>query len=164
MANSDTLADQQLKLKVRDRIINYLSENMEICETLEQAESVIQNRLEEIKVVADTVVADAGYAYGVDVGLSKRYFPEKNYGDMTFPRGYYQALTVEIGSGEGRNWWCVLFPNLCFSDAVTATVSDISKELLEEELGQDTYQYLLQGENVQIRFKILEIIADLFSE
>ncbi len=159
IANSDSYEDQQLKLQVRDAILEYLQEEMEDCETLEDAKDVIVERLDTVKDVALLVVKNAGYSYGVTARLSQKHFPQKNYGDLTFPRGYYDALTVDIGSGKGRNWWCVLFPNLCFNDAVTE-----SKAYLQETMDEDAYMALYQGENVQIRFKIAEIIAELFSE
>lgn len=164
IANSDTLKDQHLKLKVRDGVIKYLSEEIKYCDCVESCKKVIEARLEEIQSEARSIIKAHGYNYSVDVFLLEKYFPEKKYGEMTFPRGYYEALTIEIGSGTGRNWWCVLFPNLCFSDAVTARVSDDSKVLLKEQLTKDAYAMLLEGKNVQIRFKILEIVADLFSE
>ena len=76
---------------------------------------------------------------------------------MTFPRGYYEALTINIGSGSGRNWWCVLFPNLCFTDAVTAAVPEESRDLLKDELCEETYESLFEGDKVQLRFKLAEI-------
>ncbi len=164
VANSNILEDQQLKLNVRDGVIKYLSRAMATCQSLEDAKAVIGMHLDEIKMVADNTIKNAGYSYDVVVGLSEKYFPEKKYDDMTFPRGNYEALIVEIGSGRGRNWWCVLFPNLCFSDAVTARVSDESKAFLEEQLHEDAYESLLQGDKVQIRFKFAQIIADLFLE
>ena len=164
LANSDTWEDQLLKLKVRDGVLEYLSEKTKSCESLDSCRAVIAECLEEVVSQAQSIIESYGYNYNVNVRISEKYFPKKDYGEMTFPRGYYEAVTIEIGSGAGRNWWCVLFPNLCFSDAVTARVSDASKELLEEQLTGDAYIALLEGENVQIRFKILEIMADLFSE
>lgn len=164
VANSNSLEDQQLKLSVRNCVVDYLSDKMTGCKTLDDSRAVIESELSNIENVALQCIEDQGFDYNVHTALRTRYFPVKTYGEMTFPRGYYEALTVDIGSGAGRNWWCVIFPNLCFTDAVSAYVPSDSEELLENELAGDTYASLYEGENVQIRFKLGEILEDLFSE
>ena len=164
MANSNSTKDQTLKLEVRDCIAGYLSDKLKDCTTLDQARDVVKNELPAIQKTAQDYVRQQGYDYRVTADVGEQYFPVKAYGAMTFPRGYYEALTVRIGSGLGRNWWCVLFPNLCFTDAVTAYVPSDSERLLERELENDTYEALYEGENVQLRFKLGEILSALFSE
>ena len=162
VANSNSMEDQRLKLMVRDRIGEFLQEPLSLCRSLKDSEETVKALLPQIQAVAGEYVESLGYDYPVRVYLKNGYFPEKTYGDMTFPRGYYDALTVHIGSGCGRNWWCVLFPNLCFTDAVTAKVPEESAQLLKDELQEDTYDALFQGEKVQLRFKFGEILQDLF--
>ena len=164
VANSNSYEDQQLKLQVRDQVTAYLSDKLHGCQTLEESRAVIEKELPSIEQVARECVAASGFDYAVSAAVRERYFPVKTYGEMTFPRGYYEALTIDIGAGAGRNWWCVLFPNLCFTDAVSACVPSDSRHLLENELDEESYAALYEGENVQIRFKLGEIIEDLFSE
>lgn len=157
VANSNTMEDQELKLLVRDRIAEFLQEPLSLCQTKGDSEAAVKALLPQIREVAMACVQSCGYDYPVSVEIGERYFPEKTYGDMTFPRGYYEALTINIGSGSGRNWWCVLFPNLCFTDAVTAAVPEESRDLLKDELCEETYESLFEGDKVQLRFKLAEI-------
>ena len=157
VANSNTMEDQELKLLVRDRIAELLQEPLSLCQTKGDSEAAVKALLPQIREVAMACVQSCGYDYPVSVEIGERYFPEKTYGDMTFPRGYYEALTINIGSGSGRNWWCVLFPNLCFTDAVTAAVPEESRDLLKDELCEETYESLFEGDKVQLRFKLAEI-------
>lgn len=157
VANSNTMEDQELKLFVRDKISEFLQEPLSLCRTKSDSEAAVKALLPQIQEVARACVQSRGYDYPVSAGIGERYFPEKTYGDMTFPRGYYEALTINIGSGSGRNWWCVLFPNLCFTDAVTAAVPEESRDLLKDELCEETYESLFEGDKVQLRFKLAEI-------
>lgn len=161
VANSNSTEDQALKLKVRDRVIEYLSMPLSTCKSQQESVEKIRQLLPEIEETAREFIAGQGYGYEVRAAVGEQYFPVKAYGNMTFPRGYYEALTINIGSGRGRNWWCVLFPNLCFTDAVTADVPSDSRRLLESELNEDTYESLYKGESVQLRFKLLELLSEV---
>ena len=162
VANSNSMEDQALKLKVRDCVIDYLSDALSDCTTAAQSERRIELLLPQIEAAASGCVKELGYDYDVRAQVGEQYFPVKTYGDMTFPRGYYESLTIRIGSGSGRNWWCVLFPNLCFTDAVTASVPAHSQELLENTLDAETYESLYEGEKVQLRFKLWELLSQVF--
>ena len=162
IANSNSAQDQALKLKVRDCVIEYLSEPLKACETKEESETVIDSLLPQIREKASELVRRMGYDYTIEADVGEEYFPVKTYGEMTFPRGYYEALTIRIGSGAGRNWWCVLFPKLCFTDAVTAQVPEESGQLLSKQLDAQAYESLYEGERVQIRFKLAEWLRELF--
>lgn len=164
LANSNRQEDQDLKLEVRDAVIEYLETILETCETAEQSEIQIRTHLKDIEAAAQAAVAEQGYSYEVSARLGQNYFPEKSYGDMVFPSGMYEALIVDIGNAVGRNWWCVLFPQLCFTDAVTAYVPEESKDTLRDLLSNEAYQTLYEGEDVEYRFKIAEVITRLFSE
>lgn len=164
VANSNSMEDQALKLEVRDRVIDYLSEPLSDCGSRMESEEMVRSLLPKIENVAQEYVRSKGYDYEVQAAVGEQYFPVKTYGDMTFPRGYYEALTIDIGSGRGRNWWCVLFPNLCFTDAVTAGVPGESRELLENELNSETYESLYEGEEVQIRFKLGEFLGGFLQQ
>lgn len=128
VANSDSEFDQELKLKVRDEVIssvNDLSENKDI----EQSREWIESQLGDIEQLAEEVIRENGCNYKAAAELGVRWIPEKTYGDMTFPAGNYEALTITLGKGEGENWWCVLFPPLCL-------ITEDEAEL--EEMGIDS--------------------------
>lgn len=144
IANSDTDDDQELKLKVRDGIIEQLQNTVASSKSVTDAEKLLYSQEENIKNSALNIISDSGYDYTVNVSLKERYFPVKSYGDLVFPAGDYKALCVEIGKANGRNWWCVLFPSLCFVDETYAVVPDNSKEKLKETLSEEEYESLTQ--------------------
>lgn len=121
LANSDKPQDQQLKLKVRDAVIAYLAPYLGKAESTEEARSVIHSRKEEIIAAAQAVVKENGAAYSVDLQEGMFEFPVKAYGDLVLPAGKYEAVRILLGDAQGKNWWCVLFPPLCFIDAANAT-------------------------------------------
>ncbi|MCH5267686.1 MAG: stage II sporulation protein R [Lachnospiraceae bacterium] len=143
IANSDTNADQALKYEVRDSIITHLQNALEQAGSLPDAERILLARKAYIEETAKKTIRKNNCDYTVSISLDDRYFPAKQYGDLTFPPGTYRALCVEIGKAEGRNWWCVLFPCLCFVDETTAVVPDSSKHKLQEELSAEDYGELL---------------------
>lgn len=145
IANSDTDTDQRLKLTVRDKIITSLQSSLRDAESPTRAAEIIKTKLPEIEQTARQTLSQYGSSYCVHVMLAPRYFPIKQYGDLTFPAGIYQALCVEIGKAEGRNWWCVLFPSLCFVNETTATIPDSSKEKLKERLSEEEYQSISES-------------------
>ncbi len=109
VANSDSPEDQLLKLAVRDRII----EMMEGKENIEDARSYIDSHLGEFEAVAEDLIRERGFDYPVSARRKVTFIPEKSYEDLTLPAGNYEALRVTLGRGDGQNWWCVIFPQLC---------------------------------------------------
>ena len=101
---------------------------------------------------AEKVIRSHGFSYPVSVSLEDRYFPTKQYGDLTFPPGTYRALCVEIGKSEGRNWWCVLYPNLCFLDTTNAVLPEKGKQQLKKVLTEEEYSEVTAGSKFQIRW------------
>ncbi|MFG6329739.1 MAG: stage II sporulation protein R [Lachnospiraceae bacterium] len=142
IANSDTESDQSLKLKVRDGIIGGIKETIAGAENAKCAGKLLAAQKDNIKNSALDIISFNGYNYPINVSLEERYFPVKSYGDLVFPAGNYKALCVEIGKAKGRNWWCVLFPSLCFVDETYAVVPDSSKEKLKETLSSEEYKSL----------------------
>ena len=145
IANSDSAQDQSLKLKVRDSIIKSLQSGLKDKTSVEEAADFINSHTSQIRETALKTICDNGYDYPVKVSLKKRYFPVKKYGDLTFPYGDYNALCVDIGDAAGKNWWCVLFPSLCFIDDTTAVVPSSSKEKLKNSLTEEEYEELLKS-------------------
>ena len=116
IANSDTEEDQSLKLKVRDKVVEALSEKLKGVTSLEEAEIILNDNIDYVNNIAKDVILNNNYDYEVNTMLSYENFPDKVYGDYVFPQGNYEAFRVIIGSGQGHNWWCVMFPSLCFVD------------------------------------------------
>lgn len=143
IANSDSTTDQLLKLRVRDSILKLLQNAVDHTSDLSDAETQVRTQFPAILREAENTIVSDGYDYPVKVTLETRYFPAKQYGDLTFPPGEYRALCVEIGQAKGRNWWCVLFPSLCFVNDTTAVVPDDSKKKLQKDLGKTAYDSLL---------------------
>ncbi|HIQ96883.1 MAG TPA: stage II sporulation protein R [Candidatus Limivivens merdigallinarum] len=131
IANSDSEEDQRVKLLVKDRVVEELQEAMVGVETLEESKAVVRQEMEHICDTAEAVLHEEGIEETVTVQLEKTYFPVKSYGDLIFPAGEYEALKIVLGEGEGKNWWCVLFPGLCFVDTIHGVVpKDVKEELV----------------------------------
>ena len=158
-ANSDTDADQSLKLKVRDRIIDECSYLFKNNKNIENARDEILKNTDKIEKIARDEILKNGYNYPVKINFGKSDFPVKVYKNITLPAGTYEALTVEIGNAEGQNWWCVLFPPLCFVDETCTGISEESESILIDNLGKETYEMLKNDDesDIKIRFKIYEV-------
>lgn len=152
LANSDSKADQELKLKVKDRILSYMKEELPESDSVDTTKKWAKSHTKELEEVATEVVREEGYDYRVKASVLFCNFPDKSYGDVTFPAGRYEALRIEIGEGGGQNWWCVLYPNLCFFDAVHAVVPDEGKEDLKKVLEEDTYEMVTSTSRFRIKW------------
>lgn len=142
LANSDSDADQTLKMQVKEEVVAYMSEVLEQAEDLDQTRELINQNLGKIEELAKQTIEWEGYDYTVSAKLTECYFPMKSYGDCTFPAGEYEALRVCIGEAEGQNWWCVLYPNLCFIDSIHAVVPEEQKEELKNVLTEEEFSSL----------------------
>ncbi len=114
-ANSNSETDQAVKYKVRDAIVEFLTPTVAACETKKEAMKAIGSELSAISGVADKVLRENGFFYGAKAGLRQEEFPTRVYEGATLEAGVYDALIVELGSGDGDNWWCVVYPPLCFT-------------------------------------------------
>ena len=114
-ANSNNQQDQQVKYKVKDAVVEFLTPNLVDCTTKTKAEEKIQSLLLQIEKISDRVLADNGYDYKSKAKINVEEFPTRVYGGLTLENGFYDALIIELGSGSGDNWWCVVYPPLCFS-------------------------------------------------
>lgn len=130
LANSDSNLDQQIKLKIKDKIINYVAPFLENSASLEESKSILISNEKNIINIANEILKEHGQTYTASVELGRFDFPVKSYGDIVFPSGKYDAFRVKLGKAEGKNWWCVMFPPLCFIDAKNA----VSSEKMEDEL------------------------------
>lgn len=159
-ANSDSEEDQALKLAVKEDVISMLRPLLEQCENVDDSKNIIVANLQNIYTAAINTIVEQGYDYDVKVYVTEEEFPVKTYGDLTFPAGNYQALRIDIGEAKGQNWWCVMFPPLCFIDESTAVVSEEGKEALKRALTSEEYEALYAyysgaegGEDVTIKGK-----------
>lgn len=160
LANSDTIADQNIKLKVRDAVGIYLGPLLEQSKSLEETKTIVSDNLSSIIDVAEQTLENYGYDYTVSANIAKIPFPEKTYGEFSFPKGKYEALQIVIGEGKGQNWWCVLYPNMCFKGSVYEVVEEDAKKELKEVLSPWEYADVFQRGKVELRFKLLEYFRD----
>ena len=155
-AESDSKEDQWLKLQVKEAVLAYISPVLSKSQSVDESRQLLYNESENIRNVAAATLRSLGDESDVNVYFENCYFPMKTYGDMTFPPGEYEAFRVDIGEAQGKNWWCVLYPPLCFVDAVYGEVPEESKEELKGVLTEEENS-MVSGENVKFRFKYLKI-------
>jgi stage II sporulation protein R len=165
IANSDSDFDQSLKRDVRDIIINYMKTQMKDSKDVENTKYIISKNIPEIEELARKEITRQGKNYSVKAMLGNYPFPTKVYGDITLPAGNYQALRIVMGKGSGANWWCVLFPPLCFVDATHGTVSESVKKDLKNVLTEEEYSIVTSASSeddipIKIKFKIVEVFQD----
>lgn len=153
IANSDTDEDQALKYKVRDNLIDYMNNLCKNITSKKDALEIAENHKNEFKQIAEETILENGFDYPVTVEIGNYSFPTKNYGDVSFPAGYYDALRVKIGNSEGKNWWCVMFPPLCFVNVSSGIVPDESKEQIKQELNDEEYSIITDANDTQVKFK-----------
>lgn len=158
LANSDSEEDQELKLKVRDRLLTEYGEMLK-GESIGEAVGIINGKLSEIEEDVEEWIKEYGYSYDASVTLSREWYDTREYEDFTLPKGEYTSLRVIIGDGEGKNWWCVMFPPLCLDIASeSAPTDDGISSYTDEEIR------LISGKKYNIKFKILELISDTFAK
>lgn len=162
IANSDSKEDQDLKYKVRDSLLEYMNNICKDCSSKEEAISLVEKNEENFKKIAEDTIKSEGYSYTVNINIGNFEFPTKTYGDISLPAGFYDALRVEIGEAKGQNWWCVMFPPLCFVDISSGIVPDQSKETMKENLSEEEYALISDDSNTQIqfKFKLLEFFTN----
>ena len=164
IANSDSDADQVLKLLVRDEVIAVVAPAVENCKTQAEAIAAIEEISGEINAAAQSVVEREGYDYPVSVELGREHYPTKNYETCAFPEGEYVSLRVLIGESEGQNWWCCLFPPLCLSSATPDDEESNEDAFISVGLTPDQYKVITESNTpkYKVRFKILEVFGKLF--
>ena len=155
LANSDTHQDQTLKLKVRDGILDYTAELFKNCQSREQAIETAEKNLDSIKAKCQALIIENGFDYGVEVYTTKMDFNTRVYKNFTLPAGKYEALRIVIGSGQGHNWWCMIYPALCIPCA--------QKEQPESSLDSSEMDVISNSEQYEIKFRLVEIFENICS-
>ena len=148
IADSDDDNDKAVKLKVRDAILKNVGDRI--------------NDLTEIEDIAKAVLRENGFLYTAHAEYGKFEFPEKTYKSMVLPAGEYYGVRIVLGSGEGHNWWCVMYPPLCFKEGEEVRLSKESEKILREKLDKDTYDIITKNDKeVVVKFKLVEIVQEI---
>lgn len=153
LANSDSREDQDLKIGVRDLVLDRFGGRLTEAEAIDSAVLITEEMLEDIRRDVDEYLAENGCSFGSEVTLGQEWYETRDYGEFTLPRGYYTSLVIKLGRGEGQNWWCIMFPPICRDLASTDGGSNESGKI-----------YDISGDKYSVKFKTLEIIADLFKK
>ena len=158
LANSDSDKDQELKLKVRDALLERV--NALEATTKDEALKKINENKQELEEIAKEVIEENGYSYGVKIEIGKEYYETRYYEDFALPAGEYTSVRVIIGEGQGKNWWCVLYPPLCSSQALAYD----EDACIEVGLTKEQYNLITQNSSgeYKIKFRLLEIMAQSF--
>ena len=155
LANSDNESDQELKLLVRDRVLGETGELFSGAESLEKAQTLAKENLQKIEAVAKDEISKNGFDYDVTASLCRMYFETRHYDDYTLPAGMYDAVRVEIGKAEGKNWWCVMFPPICLGSAV-------DPDELEKVLSEKGEDVITGTQKYKVKFYIVELFEKWF--
>ena len=154
LANSDSTEDQELKLQVRDAVLAYLEAELpqedQDSTDVQKTTDWVRKHTDVIRKVSEDTLAEAGFDQTVSAAVTTCYFPDKTYGDVTFPAGNYEALRIELGEAKGHNWWCVLYPNLCFLDTTEAIVPESGKKQLKAVLTEEEYSRVTATSDFEI--------------
>ncbi|MBE7049449.1 MAG: stage II sporulation protein R [Ruminococcaceae bacterium] len=153
VANSDSDVDQKLKIKVRDAIINKCGDVFGETEDICSARKNVMRNLDVIKECAVKEIRKNGFEYDVSVRLLKEDFPTKEYGELVLPKGNYEALKVEIGQAKGQNWWCVLFPPLCFVNDTCVSIDEDAVETFSQNIGDDNKEFVSKDKSASLEFR-----------
>ncbi len=164
MANSDTVEDQQMKLHIRDVVLAYMSPLLKESKSMDETRGIIKKETNQMKDLAHGVIAKWGKEYQVQIKLDQVDFPTKQYGDIMLPAGEYEACRIIIGEGKGQNWWCVMFPPLCYVDVTHGIVPSEHKSHLKQTLPKEEYDLITKSISsskkdipVKFKFKVVEV-------
>ena len=167
LANSNSKEDQDLKYKVRDALLEYMNALCKDTTSKEDAMTIAQEHEQNFYQIAKNIISENGFSYDVNIQIGNFPFPTKQYGDIFLPAGNYDALRVEIGDGIGQNWWCVMFPPLCFVDITSGIVPEESKEKIQDNLSDEEYNLISETETVgfKLKFRLIEFFqsSNLFT-
>lgn len=160
VADSDEAEDQRVKLQVKEAVVKSMEPLLSHVSSVEEARQVIQVHMSEIQQTANDTLKREGSDDRAQAQLTRCYFPVKTYGQYTFPDGEYEALRITIGSGEGKNWWCVMYPRLCFVDSLYSVVPETSSRELKNNLSDKEYKAIVTGQRkIKVKWKLLELLG-----
>lgn len=164
IANSDNEADQNLKLKVKDAVLAYISPKLSRCNSINDSRRILQKENSCVLKIAQDVIKKNGYSYSVKGGIIRDDFPVKSYGNITLPAGNYEAYKIIIGNGLGHNWWCVMFPPLCFVDITRGEPAYAENQKRMEKVLNKGEMNFIENKNskdIKLKFKIVEFLKKI---
>ncbi len=162
IANSDSPEDQELKLKARDKILDFIGDELKNSSDIRETREILSRNIPVIEEITQDEIFKNDKDYKVVAELREDVFPTKSYGPIVFPSGRYEALKVTIGEGKGQNWWCVMFPPLCFIDVKNGLVDNETQNKLKENLTEEEYKLIFKSSNaeelpIQLKSKLAEL-------
>lgn len=159
LANSDSDIDQDLKLRVKDEVLKYISPILNESQSLEESREILKREDKNIIKIAEDYIKSQGFDYTVETTLTRENFPVKEYGNIVLPQGEYEAYRILIGEGKGQNWWCVMFPPLCFIDVTKGQVAyDETEEKMKDVLSEEEFKSVSKKENnVKFELKVIDL-------
>ena len=161
IANSNSHEDQNLKYLIRDELITYMNSICKNISSKDEAIKLAKDNKEDFYNIAKKVIENNGFNYDVNIEIGNFSFPTKTYGDIALPAGFYDALKVEIGESNGENWWCVMFPSLCFIDVSQGIVPEESKEDLQNNMEEENYNLISSTSfEFKFKFKLVELFEN----
>ena len=160
LANSDSDIDQDLKLRVKDEVLKYISPILNESQSLEESREILKREDKNIIKIAEDYIKSQGFDYTVETTLTRENFPVKEYGNIVLPQGEYEAYRILIGEGKGKNWWCVMFPPLCFIDVTKGQVAyDETEKKMKDVLSEEEFKSVNKKENnVKFEFKVIDLL------
>lgn len=161
IADSDSEVAQEFKLKVRDEVLKYMKMVITGDEDIETTRKIIYDNLDMIEFISNDLAKKEGLSYDINAELTTDFFPIKEYASVVFPAGYYEALRINIGKAQGKNWWCIMYPNLCFIDGTYAIIDERTKEEIRRVLTDEEYRMLIEGSKTKVSFKLLKWLRNL---
>lgn len=163
LAAGNDSASQEIKLHVRDAVLSVVRDALSDVSTAAEAEAALLPLSAEIKAAADRVLAASGVSYRASVEITTEFFPIKQYGSLLLPPGEYRALRILLGEGEGKNWWCMLYPSLCFTEGITASIAEDEKEELRGLLSEDEFDTLFSttAQKPVFAFRLKDLLKKL---
>jgi len=158
LPHSNSHTDQRIKDVVRTEVLAEFEDLLRASESVKESRQLLENELPAIQAYAETVVRGLGFDYPVEVRLANAFFPTQTYGELSFPPGIYEALQITIGDGAGRNWWCLMFPPLCFVDM---TSTDAGRQQLSDTMSDESFRLLTHQDEdapatMEVRFRVVE--------
>ncbi len=154
LAESDSEQDQKAKLEIKNCVIERISQLISDARNADHAASIIDTNVPGINEYVQQVSCDLGYDYDIKTHFSEEKYPVRYYDGFAFPAGTYKSLRITLGSGKGKNWWCVLYPSICVSP-----VDEADELLAEAGLSEKTVKYICEDEKYKIRFRFLELLG-----
>lgn len=156
IADSDETIDQEVKLKVRDAVLDYFTGKLDLTDSTEETAELIQQELPNVQQIAIDVLVENGLEGVASVEYGTYAFPTKQYENIELPAGNYNALRITLGEGKGKNWWCVVFPPLCFADSQNGVISPEADAKLKNALPEEQYDLITttDNENIPVHFKL----------